>query len=208
MSSYARTDSKIEISSYRHTWITDDGRTCTSVDLGNVDLVLDDADLARALAARFAEAASDLDRATAEKEEQVDPGRSAAEALEEAEQAAARLAATVAAIQDERSDSQPGSQVDPRIEQLRAGVPLAEPDDVKRVTVAEVLAMLNAANVDHSTLTITHDPEVWVNCETGERNDSVKIEGLDSERHAVWAALEDAGLSCAPYSAYDMWSKR
>ena len=72
----------------------------------------------------------------------------------------------------------------------------------------EVEAILATAGVDCSELTITEDPGVWVDVETGVASTSVKVEGPDSARRAASGALWDSELSCAPYPDHDMWSRR
>lgn len=77
-----------------------------------------------------------------------------------------------------------------------------------RLTARGVKMILTRAGVDYSALTITDDPDVWVDLETGKGTTSVKIEGPDEPRRRVWWALESRGLSCAPYPEYDMWCRR
>ena len=77
------------------------------------------------------------------------------------------------------------------------------------LTVRGVKTMLRRAGVDYSSLTITHDPDVWTDLETGARSTSVKIEGPREARQAAWDVLfYRPGLGCAPYPEYDMWSRR
>jgi hypothetical protein len=77
------------------------------------------------------------------------------------------------------------------------------------LTVRGVKTMLRRAGVDYSSLTITEDPRVWTDLETGQRSTSVKIEGPQAGREAAWDVLFfRPGLGCAPYTGYDMWSRR
>ena len=77
------------------------------------------------------------------------------------------------------------------------------------LTARGVKMMLARAGIDHSKLTITYDPAVWTDLETGAQSTSVKIEGPREQREAAWDVLfYRPGLSCAPYPEYDMWSRR
>jgi hypothetical protein len=76
------------------------------------------------------------------------------------------------------------------------------------LTARGVKAMLTRAGIGYSALAITDDPAVWTNVETGARSTSVKIEGPDAARREVFWALFEKGFSTAPYSGYDMWSRR
>lgn len=79
----------------------------------------------------------------------------------------------------------------------------------RRLTARGVKAMLTRAGVDCSALTITEDPAVWTDLETGRQSTSVKIEGPKEQREAAWDVLfYGRGLGCAPYPEYDMWSRR
>jgi hypothetical protein len=53
----------------------------------------------------------------------------------------------------------------------------AENGSRRDLTVRGVKAMLTRAGVDYSALTITHDPAVWTDLETGAQSTSIKIEG-------------------------------
>lgn len=77
-----------------------------------------------------------------------------------------------------------------------------------KLTARGVKNMLGRAGVDHSALTITDDPAIWVDLETGRASNSVKIEGSDDDRWAADRALSERGLACAPYPEYDMWCRR
>ena len=77
------------------------------------------------------------------------------------------------------------------------------------LTARGVKAMLTRAGVDYSALTITHDPTVWTDLETGAQSTSVKIEGPKTQRETAWDVLfYRPGLGCAPYPEYDLWSRR
>ena len=77
------------------------------------------------------------------------------------------------------------------------------------LTARGVKTMLTRAGVDYSALTITEDPAVWTDLETGRQGTSVKIEGPKEQREAAWDVLfYRDGLGCAPYPEYDMWSRR
>lgn len=81
--------------------------------------------------------------------------------------------------------------------------------NARPLTARGVKAMLGRANVDYSALTITDDPAVWTDLETGRASTSVKICGPKDVREAVWDVLFwGQGLGCAPYPEYDMWSRR
>jgi hypothetical protein len=67
--------------------------------------------------------------------------------------------------------------------------------------------MLTRAGADYSTLRITDDPAVWTNVETGASHTSVVIEGPEEARWQAACVLFGKGLSNAPYSDYDMWSR-
>jgi hypothetical protein len=79
---------------------------------------------------------------------------------------------------------------------------------VTKLTARGVKAMLTRAGVDYSALTITDDPAVWVDVETGVGTTSVVVRGPKPQRHQVGAVLYEKGLACAPYSDYDMWSRK
>lgn len=76
------------------------------------------------------------------------------------------------------------------------------------LTPRGVKAMLTREGVDYSALTITHDPEVWRDVETGVGSTSVKVEGPSPERRAARWALMEHGLSVAPYPNVDYFSRR
>ena len=78
---------------------------------------------------------------------------------------------------------------------------------MKPLTARGVKTLLTKAAVDYSALTITDDPDVWVNIQTGIGNTSVKIEGPREARKKAWWVLFNRGLSNAPYPEYDMWSR-
>jgi hypothetical protein len=75
----------------------------------------------------------------------------------------------------------------------------------KTLTADEVRAML--ADVDHSTLTITDDPAVWIDLFTGESGTSVRIDGPEEARQAAFRVLFGRGLANAPYLDHDEWSR-
>jgi hypothetical protein len=76
------------------------------------------------------------------------------------------------------------------------------------LTAGEVKAMLDQAGIDHSALTITDDPEVWVDIETvaGGSHTSVKIAGPQEQRQKAFGVLFAGGLGCMPNDEYDLWS--
>ena len=77
------------------------------------------------------------------------------------------------------------------------------------LTVRGVKTMLTRAGVDYSALTITYDPAVWTDVETGRWSTSVLIKGPEEARQAAWDVLfYSHGLGCAPYPEYDMWSRQ
>jgi hypothetical protein len=76
------------------------------------------------------------------------------------------------------------------------------------LTARGVKMMLARAGVDYSALTVTEDPAVWTDLETGRQSTSVKIEGPEEARWQAALALYSHGLSNAPYPEYDMWSRR
>jgi hypothetical protein len=78
----------------------------------------------------------------------------------------------------------------------------------KALTARGVKTMLSRAGVDYSALTITDDPAVWTDLETGRRSTSVKIEGPKEARWQAQVVLFDKGLSNAPYPDHDEWSRR
>jgi hypothetical protein len=81
--------------------------------------------------------------------------------------------------------------------------------DPKPLTVRGVKTILTREGVDYSALTITHDPAVWTDIETGRSSTSVIITGPKEAREAAWRVLfYRRGLGCAPYREYDMWSRR
>jgi hypothetical protein len=79
---------------------------------------------------------------------------------------------------------------------------------VSGLTARGVKVMLARAGVDYSALTITDDPGVWVDIETGQQGTSVKVEGPRDVRQLAGAVLYGRGLGNAPYPGYDMWSRR
>ena len=79
----------------------------------------------------------------------------------------------------------------------------------RALTARGVKTILSRAGVDYSALTITHDPAVWTDLETGRQSTSVRIEGPQQARRAAWDVLFfSRDLACAPYPEYDMWSRR
>lgn len=79
----------------------------------------------------------------------------------------------------------------------------------KSLTAAEVVAILAEAGVDTSRLTITDDPAVWTNVDTGESGTSVRISGPKDARRAATNVLFDDPhrLGQAPYPDEDYWSR-
>lgn len=75
------------------------------------------------------------------------------------------------------------------------------------LTAAEVTALLAAAGVDLSELTISDDPAVWTNVETGESGRSVRVQGPKHARRAASDVLYGARLANAPYPDEDYWSR-
>ena len=76
------------------------------------------------------------------------------------------------------------------------------------LTARGVKIMLGRAGVDYSGLVIRDEHAVWIDVETGERSQgSVVIEGPRDARKAAFWVLFDKGLSIAPYSKYDVWSR-
>lgn len=84
---------------------------------------------------------------------------------------------------------------------------MAAPKRARPLTARGVKTILTRAGIDQSTLTITDDPAVWCDLETGERVTSVKVTGPDDARSAVFHALFDRGYAVAPYSDCDYWSR-
>jgi hypothetical protein len=78
----------------------------------------------------------------------------------------------------------------------------------KPLTARGVKLILSRNGVNHSALTITDDPQMWTDLDTGAKTASVKIEGPKELRRAATRALFDKGLSEAPYPEYDLWSRR
>lgn len=77
------------------------------------------------------------------------------------------------------------------------------------LTARGIRMMLTRAGIDHSALTITDDPAVWTDLETGTRSTSVKIEGPKATRWRVaFEVLYEKGFANAPYPQYDLWSRR
>ena len=88
--------------------------------------------------------------------------------------------------------------------------PSVEPSALTRaeaLTARGVKVMLRRAGVDYSALTITEDPAVWTNVETGACGHSVVISGPREARRAARDALFEGGLACAPYRDRDEWSR-
>jgi hypothetical protein len=77
-----------------------------------------------------------------------------------------------------------------------------------KLTARGVKAMLARAGVDYSELDITDDAAIWTDLDGGRPRTSVVIRGPKAARNRVWAALEDRGLACAPYTDRDEWSRR
>jgi hypothetical protein len=75
------------------------------------------------------------------------------------------------------------------------------------LTAAEVSAMLTAADVDLSELTISDDPDVWVDVDTGQGGTSVRVDGPKEARRAAGNVLYEARLANAPYPDHDMWTR-
>jgi hypothetical protein len=75
------------------------------------------------------------------------------------------------------------------------------------LTARGVKMMLTRAGVDYSALTITDDPAVWTNVETGVGHTSVVIAGPKEARSRAAGVLYGKGLGNAPYPEYDMWSR-
>lgn len=69
-----------------------------------------------------------------------------------------------------------------------------------KLTARGVRSRLTRARVDHAPLKIT------------QHGDYVRIDGdgcdEDIRRRAAFWVLFDAGLSCAPYPEYDLWTRR
>jgi hypothetical protein len=78
----------------------------------------------------------------------------------------------------------------------------------KQLTARGVKTILSREGVDYSALTITDDPTVWTDIETGASSTSVKIEGPREARSAAGAVLYGRGFGNAPYTGYDMWSRQ
>jgi hypothetical protein len=76
------------------------------------------------------------------------------------------------------------------------------------LTARGVKAILTRAGVDHSGLTITDDPAVWVDLDTGKSSTSVVVSGPEQPRARAFDALFTRGYACAPYPEYDMWSRK
>gem|GEM_PF-6069911 len=77
----------------------------------------------------------------------------------------------------------------------------------KTLTADEVRALLTEAGVDQSALTITDDPAVWTNIETGDSGTSVLVTGPKEARRLAHNALFGRGFACAPYPDEDYWSR-
>lgn len=75
------------------------------------------------------------------------------------------------------------------------------------LTAEEVRAILAGADVDHSQLTITDDPAVWTNIETGVSGTSVLIEGANDVRRAADDVLFAEGFAVAPYPDRAYWNR-
>ncbi len=75
------------------------------------------------------------------------------------------------------------------------------------LTSERVRTMLADAGVDHSRLTITDDPDVWTDIETGRSSTSVRIRGPRHDRLAAAGVLFAHRLACAPYLDHDEWSE-
>jgi hypothetical protein len=77
----------------------------------------------------------------------------------------------------------------------------------RNLTARGVKTMLTRAGVDHSALTIRDDDTVRRNLETGAAA-AVIIEGPKEARTRAYHVLFDRGLSVAPHSDHDEWSRR
>jgi hypothetical protein len=75
------------------------------------------------------------------------------------------------------------------------------------LTARGLKAILTRAGVDHSALTITDDPTVWTDVESGERTAQVKVAGPKDVRRAVFQELFPRGYAQAPYLEADYWSR-
>jgi hypothetical protein len=80
-------------------------------------------------------------------------------------------------------------------------------DTRKNLTAAEVTTILTEAGVDLSELTITDDPTVWADFETGAQGTSVRIDGPKEARRAATSVLFGRYLAQAPYPDHDFWSR-
>ena len=77
----------------------------------------------------------------------------------------------------------------------------------RNLTARGVKTMLTRAGVDHSALTIRDDDTVRRDLETGAAA-AVIIEGPREARTRAYHVLFDRGLSVAPHSDHDEWSRR
>jgi hypothetical protein len=79
---------------------------------------------------------------------------------------------------------------------------------MRPLTARGVKNLLGRAKVDYSALTITDDPAVWTDLETGFASTSVIIEGPRLTRERAAYVLFEHGLGNAPYPEKDCWSRR
>jgi hypothetical protein len=77
----------------------------------------------------------------------------------------------------------------------------------KTLTARGVRTILGRAGVDYSALTITDDPAVWTNIETGKSGTSVRIDGPKEARLKAFHVLFEKRLANAPYPDCDYWSR-
>lgn len=80
-------------------------------------------------------------------------------------------------------------------------------DTKQPLTADEVTTILAEAGVNLSALTISDDPTVWTDIETGASGTSVRIEGPKEARRAATDVLFGLYLSQAPYPDEDFWSR-
>jgi hypothetical protein len=80
-------------------------------------------------------------------------------------------------------------------------------DTKGNLTAAGVKVMLDEAGVNLSQLTISDDPTVWTNVETGAHGTSVRIDGPKGARRAATNVLFAQYLAQAPYPDHDFWSR-
>jgi hypothetical protein len=78
----------------------------------------------------------------------------------------------------------------------------------RQLTARGVEMMLTRAGVDYSGLEIYDDPTLWRDLDTGRTSTNVVVKGAAEARRAAFHILFDRGLSVAPYSDRDEWSRR